>query len=103
MTLASYTDHRTEAVAREARARSYVYDPGPEGVPFTHPTPSALGVGSGVPPQAALGAPGTNVKVGTEPKGDRELPPSRWRRELTVIHTNLHHCSHRSYALYIGA
>ena len=45
-------------------------------------------VGSGVPPQAALGAPGTNVKVGTEPKGDRELPPSRWCRELTVIHTN---------------
>ena len=87
MTLASYTDHRTKAVAREARARSYVYDPGPEGVPFTHPTPSALGVGSGEPLQSPLRPPGTDVKVGTESKGDGELPPSRWWSELTVIHT----------------
>ena len=49
-----------------------------------------------MPPQAALRAPGTNVKVGTEPKGDRELSPSRWWRELTVIHTKWYHCSHRT-------
>ena len=31
-TLASYTDHRTKAVAREARARSTFVEPGREGV-----------------------------------------------------------------------
>ena len=45
-------------------------------------------IGSGVPPQAALGAPGTNVKVGTEPKGHREVITSRWWSELHLIHTN---------------
>ena len=38
--------------------------------------------------QSPLRPPGTDVKVGTESKGDGELPPSRWWSELTVIHTN---------------
>ena len=45
-------------------------------------------IGSGEPLQSPLRPPGTDVKVGTESKGDGELPPSRWWSELTVIHTN---------------
>ena len=45
-------------------------------------------VGSGEPLQSPLRPPGTDVKVGTESKGDGELPPSRWWSELTVIHAN---------------
>ena len=53
------------------------------------PTPSYCGlIGSGEPLQSPLRPPGTDVKVGTESKGDGELPPSRWWSELTVIHTN---------------
>ena len=44
-------------------------------------------VGSGEPLQSPLRPPGTDVKVGTESKGDGELPPGRWWSELTVIHT----------------
>ena len=45
-------------------------------------------IGSGEPLQSPLRPPGTDVKVGTESKGDGELPPGRWWSELTVIHTN---------------
>ena len=44
--------------------------------------------GSGEPLQSPLRPPGTDVKVGTESKGDGELPPGRWWSEPTVIHTN---------------
>ena len=52
------------------------------------PRPDCGQVGSGEPLQSPLRPPGTDVKVGTESKGDVELPPSRWWSELTVIHTN---------------
>ena len=50
--------------------------------------PTVVVIGSGEPLQSPLRPPGTDVKVGTESKGDGELPPSRWWSELTVIHNN---------------
>ena len=70
MTLASYTDHRTKAVAREARARSYVYDPGREGVLKAYPEPFLrIGVFSGV---GMIGSPLAGL-------GDTYIPPRRYK------------------------
>ena len=62
-----------------------------KGIERVNPFPTLLWcatVGSGKLQLSPLGVPGTDLKVGTECKGHREVITSRWWSELHLIHTN---------------